>query len=383
MKALRFISFVVLAFLLASCSGSIGRHDGGAENELSFAADDVKTIMSCSYLTASLYSSSAGGAVDGPSYLSCNTADDPCFRPMVFITSKGNRVIFQDPQIQELGDGYCFVRVSDVVGIRREPRVVYEDTGRKDEHGNPIMEQKTAYVEVSTGYGSNFAIIGTTLAFSLGGAAGGAVSASMQAPAIIYYNVVAVLCLTIYSDKPDRAVDVAGILKTIAVNPMILGQVAGLLCLAAREFIPRDAQGALVFSLSRDLAFLYSAVESLADLASPMILILLGARVNFSAVKDMKKELAVGVVQRLVLAPAVGLGMAFLAQALGLFAVTPAVLSALVGMYGSPVASASAVMAEEMGGDAELARQYIVWTSAFSMGTLFLWIFLLRTVHLL
>ena len=92
-------------------------------------------------------------------------------------------------------------------------------------------------------------------------------------------------------------------------------------------------------------------------MASPLILILLGARVNFSAVGDMKKELAVGVIQRLVLAPAAGFGMAFLAQGLGFFAVTPAVLSALVGMYGSPVASASAVMAEEMGGDAELARQ--------------------------
>ena len=58
-------------------------------------------------------------------------------------------------------------------------------------------------------------------------------------------------------------------------------------------------------------------------------------------------------------------------------------LSALVGMYGSPVASASAVMAEEMGGDAEQARQYVVWTSAFSMITLFLWIFLLRAAGLL
>ena len=118
-------------------------------------------------------------------------------------------------------------------------------------------------------------------------------------------------------------------------------------------------------------------------MASPLILILLGARVNFSAVGDMKKELAVGVIQRLVLAPAAGFGMAFLAQGLGFFAVTPAVLSALVGMYGSPVASASAVMAEEMGGDAELARQYVVWTSAFSMITLFLWIFLLRAAGLL
>lgn len=205
----------------------------------------------------------------------------------------------------------------------------------------------------------------------------------MQAPAIIYYNIVAVLCLTVYSDRPDRAVDMRGILKKIATNPMILGQAAGLICLAVREFVPRDAQGELIFSLAGDLPFLYTPIEDLADMAPTLILILLGARVNFSAVGDMKKELAVGVIQRLVLAPAAGFGMAFLAQALGFFAVTPAVLSALVGMYGSPVASASAVMAEEMGGDAELARQYVVWTSAFSMITLFLWIFLLRAAGLL
>ena len=238
-------------------------------------------------------------------------------------------------------------------------------------------------IMIQNAFRSNFAIIGTTLAFSLGGAEGGAISASMQAPAIIYYNVVAVLCLTIYSDRPDRAVDVRGILKEIVTNPMILGQVAGLICLAIRMFIPRDAQGELVFSMAGDLPFLYSAIDSLASVASPMILILLGAQVNFSAVGDMKKELAVGVVQRLVLAPAAGFGMAFLAQRLGVFAVTPAVISALVGLYGSPVAAASAVMAEEMGGDAELARQYVVWTSALSMGTLFLWIFLLRTLQLI
>lgn len=236
---------------------------------------------------------------------------------------------------------------------------------------------------IQNSFRSNFAIIGTTLAVSLGGAAGGAVSASMQAPAIIYYNIVAVLCLTVYSDRPDRAVDMRGILKKIATNPMILGQVAGLICLAVREFVPWDAQGELIFSLAGDLPFLYTPIEDLADMAPTLILILLGARVNFSAVGDMKKELAVGVIQRLVLAPAAGFGMAFLAQVLGFFAVTPAVLSALVGMYGSPVASASAVMAEEMGGDAELARQYVVWTSAFSMITLFLWIFLLRAAGLL
>ena len=100
-------------------------------------------------------------------------------------------------------------------------------------------------IMIQNAFRSNFAIIGTTLAFSLGGAEGGAISASMQAPAIIYYNVVAVLCLTIYSDRPDRAVDVRGILKEIVTNPMILGQVAGLICLAIRMFSPpRRAGGA-------------------------------------------------------------------------------------------------------------------------------------------
>ena len=238
-------------------------------------------------------------------------------------------------------------------------------------------------VMIQSSFRSNFAIIGTTLATSLAGAEGTAVSASMQAPAIIYYNIMAVLCLTLYSDEMDHSVKAGDVLKKIATNPLILGQVGGLICLLLREFIPRDAQGVLVFSLSGSLPFLYSAIDSLASMATPLILVLLGAQVNFSAVGDMKQELAVGVVQRLVISPLAGLAMAFLAQDLGILSVTPAVLSALIGLYGSPVAAASGVMAEEMGCDAELARQHIVWTSALSMGTLFVWIFLLRSLHLL
>lgn len=40
-------------------------------------------------------------------------------------------------------------------------------------------------------------------------------------------------------------------------------------------------------------------------------------------------------------------------------------------------------MAEEMGGDGELARQYVVWTCALSMLTLLLWIVFLREFALL
>lgn len=238
-------------------------------------------------------------------------------------------------------------------------------------------------IMMQNAFRSNFAIIGTTLAISVGGVAGGAAAASIQAPAIIYFNVASVVCLSIYSDRPGQTACLGQILKGIITNPMIFGQLAGVLCLAVREFIPRDVQGELVFSLAKDFPFLYEPVESLADMASPLILILLGARINFSAVGNMKKELAVGVIQRLVLAPVVGFGVAFLAQWLGIVDVTPALASALVGLYGSPVAAASAIMAEEMGGDGELARQYVVWTSAFSMVSLFMWLVLLRSLQVL
>lgn len=238
-------------------------------------------------------------------------------------------------------------------------------------------------VMIQNGFRSNFAIIGILLATSLGGSEGAGVASSMQAPTIIYFNVVAVICLTVYSDREGQRVNLAGILKSIAQNPMILGQVCGVACLALRQIIPRDASGELVFSLQRDLPFLYSAIDQLASMAAPLILVILGAQVNFSAIGTMKKELVVGVLQRLVLAPAIGFVLAFGAQALGLLQLTPAVVSALVGVFGSPVASASAPMVEEMGGDAELARQYVVWTYVLSMLTLMVWIFGFRRVGLL
>lgn len=238
-------------------------------------------------------------------------------------------------------------------------------------------------VIIQNSFRSNFAVIGITLASALGGEAGASAAASMQAPAIIYFNITAVLCLNAYSGRPGQKVDPWLVLRQILTNPLILGQVSGLFCLIVRALLPLNASGQPVFTLAGSLPFLYSTIDSLASMASPLILILLGAQVDLRRVTTMKKEVFFGVIQRLIVAPLAGFGMAFLAQRLGLFTLSPAVASALMGLYGSPVAAASAVMTEEMGGDAELARQYVVWTSALSMFTLFVWILLLRTAGIL
>ena len=66
-------------------------------------------------------------------------------------------------------------------------------------------------IMMQNAFRSNFAIIGTTLAISVGGVAGGAAAASIQAPAIIYFNVASVVCLSIYSDRPGQTACLADI----------------------------------------------------------------------------------------------------------------------------------------------------------------------------
>ena len=235
-------------------------------------------------------------------------------------------------------------------------------------------------VMVQTGFRSNYAVIGAALASALCGTEGQRLSTEIQAPSIIFFNAAAVLLLTIYSDSDNRRVDVRAIFRQIIHNPLIIGLSSGVVCLVLREFIPRRMDGTLVFSLSGTLPFLYAPLNSLAQMATPLVLIVMGAQFNFRAVGTMKKEIVAGVLLRLVVTPILGFAMALGAQCIGWIQLRPAVVATLLALYASPVAVAGAAMAESMNCDGELARQHVVWTSAVSMITLFLRIVLFRSI---
>ena len=238
-------------------------------------------------------------------------------------------------------------------------------------------------VIIQSGFRSNFAVIGTALASALCGTEGQLLATGIQAPGIIYFNIAAVLCLTACSDHSGQKISLRTICRRIATNPLIIGLFSGIVCLTAREFIPRDGQGMLLFSLSGSLPFLYAPLNSLAEMATPLVLIVIGGQTDFRAAAGMKQEIAAGVTLRLIVTPVLGFLMAFAAQHFGLLSLTPAVVSVLLAFYGSPVAVAGAVMADSMGCDGELARQHVVWTNTLSMATLFFWIVLFRQVGLL
>ncbi len=238
--------------------------------------------------------------------------------------------------------------------------------------------QKGVIVQMS--FRSNYAVVGAAMAQALGGTAGSAVSASLQAPTILYFNIVAVICLTIWSKKSKKRINVRELIVSVITNPLILAQVAAIICLTIRTYIPVNPQGIPVFSLAQNFPWLYAVIKELTKMASPLVLILLGAQINFQTVGKLKRLLILSNVLRLVIAPAIGLSLVWLAAKAGFLSLNAAILSALLPLYGSPSPAAAAVMAEAMDCDGELARQGVVWTTSLSLVSLMFWIVFLRGI---
>lgn len=240
-------------------------------------------------------------------------------------------------------------------------------TSRRDRKGTLVQAM----------FRSNYTIIGLVLAESLAGQAGLEAATLFQLPTVLYFNVVSVFFLTLYSDRPSEG-QWKGILKSIATNPLVLGILAGSGSVLLRSVLPAGPDGLPVFSLARDLPWVYDVAAYLSRIATPLALVVLGGQLVFREAGEMKRELTAGVLMKLVLNPAAGLTLAFLGARMGFYEMTPAVVATLVPAFGSPCAVASAVMAGEMGADDKFAGQLVVWTSVLGMVSLFVIVFILR-----
>ena len=230
---------------------------------------------------------------------------------------------------------------------------------------------------------SNIAIIGLPLASALGGEEAVAVAAIVSSFTVPFFNVMAVIALSVFTDGGKDTVSIRRILLNILKNPLILGIAAGLVCLGIRE-LQNALFGKLVLSIQRDMAFVYKVLSGLKSMCTPLALLVLGGQFQFSAVKGLRKEILSGTLSRVVLAPLIGIGCAILlSEHTGLLHCGVNEYPALIAMFGTPVAVSSAVMAGNMGSDRQLATQLVVWTSIFSIFTIFAEVCILMGMGLL
>lgn len=229
---------------------------------------------------------------------------------------------------------------------------------------------------------SNTAVIGISLAGALGGESAIAVAAVISAVSIPILNALAVVALTMYvhgNEKPS----VKSMLISIAKNPLIDGIALGVCCLLIRS-LQQKLFGRVVFTLSGTLRPLYLGITQVAAIASPFALMILGGQFNFSASGKMLKEIILGTLWRVVFAPVLILGSAYLLSTYTtFFHFGPAEYPALIALFSSPNAVSSALMAGQMHNDEQLAAQLVVWTSVCSIVTMFITICILMSAGLL
>lgn len=220
---------------------------------------------------------------------------------------------------------------------------------------------------------SNYAIIGIPLATSLFGDKGAAAAGVMSAFCVPLFNILAVITLTIFNGGSTKSrVSVKKILFGIVKNPLIIGTVAGLAVLGIRELF---VMSGIEFRL-RDIEFLYTSLNNVKNICTPFALIILGGKFEFSAVGRLKKEIIFGTFMRTVVVPVAGL--------MGAYFLVPGIagehFATYVGVFATPVAVSSAIMAKEMNADDELAGQLVVWTSLVSAITIFIYVTILRSM---
>ena len=233
-----------------------------------------------------------------------------------------------------------------------------------------IKDNPVRSVFVQGAIRGNFAIFALPLAGNMFGEAG-RVAASMILPVVIVmYNVLAVVAFTVYAPEDGRkqplSAIVARILKSIAKNPLIIGIVVAL----GLSFIRTETGVAIP-------AFAMGAIEDVAALAVPLSLISIG--VNFKPDK-LKNGIGIAawcmVIKNLAL-PAIALTAAALMGMRGI------PLTMVLVSFGGPTAVSSYIMAKNMNGDAELASKILLLTTVCSLGTVFVFIFILKQMALI
>ena len=206
---------------------------------------------------------------------------------------------------------------------------------------------------------SNCALVGLHLVKSLMPGMDISVAAILVVVAATVNNLLGVVCMSIFSDTKHK---IGEVILDVIKNPLMIGCFMGIIFAAFGWRLPK---------------FMETLVSDISDMSSPLLLFLLGAFFKFEGIGKFGKELAMMCVGRLILVPAVFLPLAWL------FGFRGVAFAALLGCFAAPAAVTSFTMAQQMGADAELAGDAVVFTSVLCPISIFVWCMLAKSLGLI
>lgn len=219
-------------------------------------------------------------------------------------------------------------------------------------------EQKGAFIQGS--YRSSAAILGLAFINNMYDSVG--MAPLMIIGCVPLYNIFAVIILTLKGDNDGKKPNMKETFINVMKNPILLSILIALPFALLNLHFP---------------SFVNKAIGSVANTATPLALISIGASFEGKkALKKMKPTLLASFIKLILLA---GL---FLPLAV-FFGYRNQELMALLVMLGSPTTVSSYIMAKNTGNDGILTSSIIVLTTLLSSLTLTLWIFVLKSFGVL
>lgn len=203
---------------------------------------------------------------------------------------------------------------------------------------------------------SNYAIFGIPLVSMMYPNADTSIAVIMVAVVVPVFNVLSTIALMVFAGERTHPLR---ILKGVLLNPLIIATLAGFLLWYFQIPLP---------------TMIETPLRNLGSIATPLALFILGASLDFGKARANGKLLVISVTGRLIGVPLIFLSLAI---ALGIRDVS---LAVLIAVYASPTSVSSFPMAQQMGGNGDLAGGQVVFTTVFSILTVFLWVFVLRSL---
>ena len=206
---------------------------------------------------------------------------------------------------------------------------------------------------------ANYAFFGIPLVAMLFPGQDTSLAALMVTVTVPVYNVMSVIALSAFG---GGKVSPKKIVLNILKNPLIISSLLGYGCWMLKLQLP---------------GFLNTTLSDMAKVATPLALFTLGGAITIKSAVSHKKQLLLGVIGKLIAAPVIFLTLAVLMGIRGV------ALACVLISFGAPTAVSSYPMAQQMGGDGELAAEIVAMTSVCSILTTFLFVFLLKTMALI
>lgn len=222
-----------------------------------------------------------------------------------------------------------------------------------------VKENAKRSVIIQAIYRSNIVLYALPLAQNLFDQEGVALASILVAIFVPIYNIVAIVVLEYFrGGKPSPL----SLVKKVFKNPLFQGALVGIIFAVLKIKLPDSIE---------------STIKTISGLTTPLALMVLGGTTTLTSIKNNAKYLIPALSLKMIILPAIIIMIGNIMKLGNLE------LFIYFILFATPIAVGSYSMAENMGGDGQLAGEFVSVSTVVSILTLFVWIFILTSFHMI